>query len=168
MSNAKELQDHLNKAEGYLALSLHEDALAEAAAAVELDPASYPARFLRGIACISLDRLDEARASLMEAVGLEPDRPETYVHLAYIDRRTVSLDAAIETIHKALELKPGMPLSNYNLACYLAVKGDPDEALLYLRRAVNVAPHFREIARADEDFDTLRPNPDFRRLVEMD
>jgi len=168
MSNEKELQDHLSKAEGYLALGLHEDALTETTAAVELDPASYAAHYLHGLALISLGRLDEARAALMEAVALEPERPETFVHLAYVDRRNVSLDKAIETIHKAIELKPDLPLANYNLACYHAVKGEPDEALRYLRRAVNVEPHYREIARADEDFDSLRTTPDFRRLVEMD
>ena len=168
MTKKSFFQDHVNKAEGYLTLGMYEDALGEASAALEIEPASYTANSLRGIAMISLERFDEARPALLEAIATEPERPETYIHLAYVDRRTVSLDKAIETIHKAIELKPDMPIANYNLACYCAVKGETDDALRYLGRAINIAPHFRETARADDDFESLRTNDRFRRLTEME
>jgi tetratricopeptide (TPR) repeat protein len=166
MSKETLLQDHLNKAEGYLMLGLYEDALHEADAALGLDAASYAAHYLKGMALIPLERLPEAEAALSAAIELEPERAEAFVHLAYVHRRTLSLEKAIETILKAIAKKPDMPLANYNLACYYAVKGDAEEALRYLRRAVNIESHMREVARQDEDFDSLRTNADFRRIVE--
>ena len=115
----------------------------------------------------ALKRFDEAGTPLEKAIAVEPERPEPFVHLAYVHRRTVSLDKAIETMNRALELKPDMPLANYNLACYYAVNGAPDDALRYLRRAVNMDGDFRQIAREDEDFQSLHTNPGFRRLAEM-
>jgi len=168
MSDSDQVQDHLNKAEGYLMLDMHEDALYEATQAVEADPASYGARLIQGVALIALDRFAAAAGPLSQAAEIEPGRPEAYIHLAYVHRRTVSLDKAIETIGKAVELKPDMPLANYNLACYYALNGDPDEALRYLSRAVNIAPQYREAARQDEDFNSLHTNDRFRRLVEME
>ena len=168
MGEKGQLDDHLNKAEGYLMLGMYEDALHEATAAFEIEPACYAANYLRGVALISLKRFDEAEEPLMEAIALAPERPDALVHLAYVHRRTVSLDKAIETIRKAVERKPDMPLANYNLACYYAVKGDAEEALRYLRRAVNAAPHFREVAQQDEDFESLKSNDDFRRIVETE
>lgn len=168
MSDNDQVQDHLNKAEGYLMLGMHEDALYEATQAAEADAASYVARLMQGIALIALDRNEAAGEVLTQAAGLEPDRPEAYIHLAYVHRRIVSLDKAIETITRAVELKPDMPLANYNLACYYALNNNPDEALRYLSRAVNIAPQYREAARQDEDFESLHPNERFRRLVEME
>ncbi len=167
MADKTQLDDHLNKAEGYLMLGMYEDALHEAAAAVEIEPASYAANYLCGVALISLKRFDEAEEPLMEAVALAPERPDALVHLAYVHRRIVSLDKAIETIRKAVERKPDMAIANYNLACYYALKGDAEEALRYLRRAINAAPSFRDVAREDEDFESLTSNDEFRRLVEI-
>jgi len=167
MSKETLLLDHLNKAEGYLMLGLYEDALHEADAALGIDDASYTATYLKGMALIPLQRFPEAEAALGAAIELEPERGEAFVHLAYVHRRTVSLEKAIETIHKAIEKKPDMPLAIYNLACYYAVKGDAEEALRYLRRAVNIESQMREIAREDEDFASLQTNDEFRRIVQM-
>jgi len=168
MNDNDQVLDHLNKAEGYLMLGMHEDALHEATQAAEADAASFAAHLMQGVALIALERYADAAAPLGRASELEPDRPEPYIHLAYVHRRTVSLDKAIETITRAVELKPDMPLANYNLACYYALKGDADEALRYLSRAVNIAPQYREAARTDEDFASLHANERFRRLVEME
>ncbi|MBN1918821.1 MAG: hypothetical protein JW889_13025 [Verrucomicrobia bacterium] len=168
MSDSDQVQDHLNKAEGYLMLGMHEDALHEATQAAEADGASYAARLMQGVALIALERHADAGEPLAQAAAIEPDRPDAYIHLAYVHRRTVSLDKAIETISKAVELQPDMPLANYNLACYYALNDNADEALRYLSRAVNIAPQYREAARQDEDFDSLHTNDRFRRLVEME
>jgi tetratricopeptide (TPR) repeat protein len=168
MADESLVEDHLSKAEGYLMLGLHEDALSEAVAAFSLDPESYDANLTYGVVLIALERFDEADTALTKTIELDPDRPLAYVHLAYVHRRTISLDKAIETISLALERQPGMALANYNLACYYALKGDTEEALRFLGRAINLAPDFREAARTDEDFASLQTNDRFRRIVDLE
>ena len=44
----------------------------------------------------------------------------------------------------------------YNLACYESLAGRKDAALADLRRSIELDPSFRELARADTDFDPIR------------
>ena len=44
----------------------------------------------------------------------------------------------------------------YNLACYESLAGRRDAALAGLRRAIELDPSFRELARDDADFDGVR------------
>jgi quercetin dioxygenase-like cupin family protein len=53
----------------------------------------------------------------------------------------------------------------YDMACLEAVQGRPDEALAALRVAIERRPDVVEGARADEDLESLREEPEFRRLV---
>ena len=44
----------------------------------------------------------------------------------------------------------------YNLACYESLAGRSEAALAGLRRAIELDPSFRELARDDSDFDPIR------------
>ena len=44
----------------------------------------------------------------------------------------------------------------YNLACYESLAGRGDDALAHLRRAIELDPSFRALAREDSDFDAVR------------
>jgi tetratricopeptide (TPR) repeat protein len=65
----------------------------------------------------------------------------------------------------AIEANPqfGGPL--YNLACVEALAGHPQEAIEHLRMAIEASPTFRDMARDDSDFDTIREEPAFRELI---
>jgi quercetin dioxygenase-like cupin family protein len=55
----------------------------------------------------------------------------------------------------------------YNLACLEAVQGERDAALAALRRALEIKPEMANSARDDEDFESLREDPDFRALAAL-
>jgi tetratricopeptide (TPR) repeat protein len=56
---------------------------------------------------------------------------------------------------EALERRPDHPSTLYNLACAEALAGRPDEALGHLRRALELKPELAEIARSDDDLESL-------------
>jgi hypothetical protein len=67
---------------------------------------------------------------------------------------------------ETIEANPqyGMPL--YNLACCEVLAGRPaEDAIRHLRMAIDAAPMFRDLARTDSDFDTIREESAFRELV---
>ena len=66
---------------------------------------------------------------------------------------------------EAIEANPqyGGPL--YNLACVEALAGHPQEAIEHLRMAIDASPAFRDLARDDSDFDTIRNEPGFHELL---
>lgn len=53
----------------------------------------------------------------------------------------------------------------YNLSCCQAMIGDKDNALIYLSRAINLNMHCIDWAKEDKEFETIRKDPLFQRLV---
>jgi tetratricopeptide (TPR) repeat protein len=76
-------------------------------------------------------------------------------------------EKAIERLGQVLAREPNDVLSLYNSACFEARLGRTDDALEHLRRAIEVGERERvvEYARGDEDFDSIREDPRFKKLV---
>jgi len=56
---------------------------------------------------------------------------------------------------------PDHPTIHYQLACFRALDGRPDEAIVHLRQAIAGDGRAREWALDDTDLDALRDRPDF-------
>jgi tetratricopeptide (TPR) repeat protein len=50
---------------------------------------------------------------------------------------------------------------HYNLACFLSLAGDKDDALAELRTAIERDESFREFSKTDSDLDPIRNDPGF-------
>jgi tetratricopeptide (TPR) repeat protein len=72
-----------------------------------------------------------------------------------------------ELIEKARALAQAndYPLLYYNLACCESLAGRRDDALEHLRIAVEHSDQTREFAQGDSDFDAIRDDPEFKKLV---
>jgi hypothetical protein len=57
------------------------------------------------------------------------------------------------------------PALHYNLACLEALAGNKERALAELELTIDAAPRFRDSARADDDFASLRDDPRFSALT---
>ena len=78
----------------------------------------------------------------------------------------VSADAqAVEDCRKAVKLDPTDATAHYNLACAFALLKRVRESVQSLERAVALEPGFRDEARSDADFDNVRDDERFARLV---
>jgi uncharacterized Ntn-hydrolase superfamily protein len=64
-------------------------------------------------------------------------------------------DRAADTLRDALTAGEN-PMMLYNLACYESLAGRGEAALADLRRAIELDPSFRALAREDSDFESLR------------
>jgi len=76
-------------------------------------------------------------------------------------------EKAIERLGQVLAREPNDVLSLYNSACFEARLGRTDDALEHLGRAIEVGERERVVkyARGDEDFDSIREDPRFKKLV---
>jgi len=52
---------------------------------------------------------------------------------------------------------------HYNLACYLSLLGRAEQALQALDRAFALDESFKQLARAESDFDPIKELPAFRK-----
>lgn len=166
MANATEIKKKLEHAEGYLMLKMYEDALVEVGEVLATNPDHKDALYWKGLVYLEQQKLNEAETPLRRLIEIDPEQAHVYVHLAYIYRRTISLERAIETIQHALQLSPQMPIGLYNLACYRAVQGQQDEALKLLGQAVSLSKEYRRLALTDPDFASVRGTDAFRKLIE--
>jgi hypothetical protein len=69
---------------------------------------------------------------------------------------------AVGAVKAGLERNPDHPGLHYNYACFATLAGDTtDETFGHLRRSVELFPRFREQARTDDDFASVRDDPRF-------
>ena len=74
---------------------------------------------------------------------------------------------AANVLVEATQRRPDAAGLHYNLACFESLAGsDPDVVAGHLRRAVELYPGFRDLARADTDFDPVREKDQFQEVME--
>jgi len=80
-------------------------------------------------------------------------------------RQKGNLHKAVEVLEQALQRYPNQAVLLYDLACYLALMGRKEEALAKLERALQLDPSLKALAKKDDDFQSLRGDPYFEKLV---
>ncbi len=150
---------------GYLILEMPDHALAELRAVD--DPDAEPRLFyqLRAEAYRMKQLHAEALRDYERALREDPEDPTLMLGMAWCYKRTGQLGKAIAVTEAAYRVAPDKPLIMYNLACYLALAGDRERALAWLGRALRRDQSFRKLVAEETDFDSLRSDPDFRRIV---
>jgi tetratricopeptide (TPR) repeat protein len=124
-------------------------------------------QFVKGQALRMLERYKEAVEPLSKAALEDPKNISTWLALGWCHKRTGRIDLAIESLEEALDLEPGNPLVNYNLACYWSLKRNKRHALSYLSQALALDSSFRNLIETEHDFDSIRSDPDFQALTSV-
>jgi tetratricopeptide (TPR) repeat protein len=75
-------------------------------------------------------------------------------------------EAAVEKGREVIEANPQYAGPLYNLACCESLAGHTSDAIGHLRQAIERSERFREFAKGDSDFDPIREEPEFKKLVE--
>jgi hypothetical protein len=73
--------------------------------------------------------------------------------------------AALEATNRALETYPGNAHLLYNVACMQSLLGNDEAAITALAESVSRWEPYKEQARKDDDFASLREDPRFLKLV---
>ncbi len=118
-----------------------------------------------GLAWMHLGEDEKALRFLKKALEVDPDYLPALSNQARVYKRLGDIDRAIDITEESLGREESGD-GYYNLACYRALKGNPDGALDALRRAVEMEDRFREMAREDEDFLSLAGDPEFMELTQ--
>lgn len=83
--------------------------------------------------------------------------------IAHLNRR--EFEEARSGLEKALALEPKGDHILYALATMESLRGQPEEALKYLQRSIQLNPQNRTNASHDPDFEPLAPMAEFQALV---
>jgi hypothetical protein len=102
------------------------------------------------------------------AIGGKPGLHEVSAWEYFFPALPAMRDGDHDTARRLLEdglAHKDHPAIHYNLACLEALAGNKDRALAELELTIAAAPRFRESARADDDFASLRDDPRFSALT---
>ena len=160
-----EIQKHVQYASGYLDLKMYDEALREAEAALALEVDQPQAVAIKSAVLWHQNRLTEAEPLVAKLAELHPRDAGIWINLAYIRRRTQSVDAAVDTLQRAFDVNPRDALAHFNMACYRAVQNRPQEAVELLKNALHLDPKLKTLAEAEPDFAGIRDLPEFQRLI---
>jgi tetratricopeptide (TPR) repeat protein len=88
----------------------------------------------------------------------EPSPWEDYF-AAQKHRNAGDYETYLAELRDALERRPDHPATLYNVACAEALTGRHDDAVVHLKRALELRPEWTEMAAKDDDFAPLRGTP---------
>jgi hypothetical protein len=99
------------------------------------------------------------------AIGGVPGRHEVsaweYLFATLPAREAGDYETARRMLEESVAEHPELPALHYHLACIEALCGNRERAIDELEIAVAAGERFRERAREDEDFDSIRDDPRF-------
>ncbi len=107
---------------------------------------------------------ERLRAQLQSALEIDHEYAEGYVGVGMTFFVRERYDEALDWYKRALEANPTLGDAYYNTACVYAVRGDPEQALRYLRTAVLNGYVDTATLAEDEDLKNLAGNPAFEKL----
>jgi hypothetical protein len=87
--------------------------------------------------------------------------------LAWCYKRVGQLPKAIAAMHTAHRANAKEPIVLYNLACYYSLAQNKLQALTWLGRALRMERSLVNLIAEESDFDPLRHDPDFRKLLDL-
>ena len=80
-------------------------------------------------------------------------------------RQKGNIKKAAEILKAAVQRYPDQAVLHYDLACYLALLGEREDALKALERALQLDAGLKELAKKDDDLKSLRNDPRFEKLM---
>ncbi|MBS0267062.1 MAG: tetratricopeptide repeat protein [Planctomycetes bacterium] len=165
---ARRRRDRLiDEAQGYRMLGMYDNALESLDRIPAADRDEFSVLFLRGDLLRSVERHAEALEVLHRAFEQQPADVDLLMALAWCYKRTDQLPRAITAMEQAYQIAPKEPVVLYNLSCYWSLAGDKMQCLSWLGRALRMSSELLSLIDSETDFDSLRHDPDFVKLVNL-
>jgi tetratricopeptide (TPR) repeat protein len=143
-----------------------EEAISSYDQALKFKPDYHEAWEKRGNALRNLGQVEEAISSYDQALKFKPDLHQAWNNRGYALLNLERLEEAISSYDQALKFQSDSPKAFYNKACCYALQGNLEQAIENLQQAIHLSPDkYREIAKTDSDFDSIRDDERFQALI---
>jgi tetratricopeptide (TPR) repeat protein len=154
-------------AEGYLTLHMPEHALHMLSKVRDPGVLDFEFHRLRAEAYRGLQQWEQALQDFDHCRSLQPKNIDVLMGLAWCYKRVGQLPQAIAVMHAAHQIDGREPIIPYNLACYYSLAKNKSQALSWLGRALRMHQGLVRLVPQETDFDPLRNDPDFQKLLRL-
>ncbi|QSJ18993.1 tetratricopeptide repeat protein [Nostoc sp. UHCC 0702] len=147
-------------------LGRNEEAIASWDKAIEIKPNDHEVWYNRGVALRDLGRNEEAIASWDKTIEIKPDYYDAWYNQGVVLGKLKRYEEAIASYDEAIKIKTDYHNAWYNKARCYALTQNVDLAINNLQQAIKLHPAYKEKAKTDSDFDTIREDERFHKLIE--
>jgi len=113
-----------------------------------------------------IKKYDEAEKSFERAILLNTNFLDARNNLGNVYIKTGKIDKALLEFEKIIKLNPNYSTAYYNIACVYSLKKDKYRALKFLEQSIKMDKSLKEVARNDSDFDNIRNEIRFKKLID--
>jgi tetratricopeptide (TPR) repeat protein len=163
----KRRKKQLEAAEGFLSLGMPDHALEALKQVSDFGSAEFYSLLLRGDAWRAKHNYEQALECFLKAHELKPQSLDALMGMAWCYKRTDRVAQSVECMRTAYQDHATESIVLYNMACYLALDGNREQALSWLGRALRMDKTLCKLIPAETDFDSLKHDPDFQHLLEL-
>ena len=147
-------------------LGRHEQALASYDKAIEINPNNHRAWNNHGITLGELGRHEQELASYDKAIEINPNNHRAWSNRSLALGQLGKYEQAFASLDRAIKINPNYVYAWYNKAATYALQNNLDLALENLKKAFSLNPELREYIKTDPDFDAIREDERFKKLME--
>ncbi len=140
-------------------------AVADYDRAIAADPANHKIYTAKGIALCFEGDYQGGMALIRKTLDMRPDYVPARYDMAMAYKLQDDLDNSLLWFEKTLQGDPSSTWSYYGIATIHADRGNPQESLKYLKKAVALDQSVKEVARRQDHFARMRALPEFQALV---
>lgn len=154
-----------NKATILMEIGFYKEALECVNKALEISPDSKFALVYKAQILIKLGKYEDALKLIEKAQSI--DYTFGLHEKAYCLLELKRFDEAIEVLNEIIEANPNDARAYYNRACAYSLKNEQDKAIYDLKKAIELNIDYKFMAMDDKDFDNIRENQEFKKLLEL-
>ena len=146
-------------------LGKYEEAINLYDKALEIKPDFHEVWYNRGVALGYLEKYEEAIASYDKVLEIKPDYHAALDNKGCAYFKQGKYAEALDAVNKAIEINPQYANAIYNKGIYCLLQNNVDDGLKLLKESFEIDSSYREMAKTDNDFDSIRDDPRFQTLI---
>ena len=146
-------------------LRKYEEAISYFDKALEIEPKIVNVLGNKGAALANLGKYEDAISCYDKALEIDPKNVNTLRNKGLALNHLGKYEEAISCFDKILKIDPKDSAALYNIACSKSLSGKIDEAIDLLEKAIALDVKYKDKARNDNDFVSIRSNSKFQMLI---
>lgn len=127
---------------------------------------SYQVNYIKGYLLYNKQNYKEALPYFQKAITIDPNRSQTYNMAGIVAMYLNNKPLTLSYFSKMIELDPGNPDPNYNLACFYSLTNEISNSLENLEQSFKKGYKDKAHVLEDTDLVNLRKSQDFNKLLQ--